>query len=79
METSKKDVLGGTVEALKDLAKIFLIMMERDKKIEIRKAVLALMPEFNPWKTFTRLSTGDKLGYLSSATLYQFLKYNQFP
>ena len=70
------NVIERTITALKDLAKIFLIMLERDRKVEIRKTVLAMMPDFNAWNTFKRLSLNDKMGYLSTPTLYQFLKYN---
>ena len=51
-------------------------MLERDRKIEIRKTVLAMMPDFNAWYSFKRLSLNDKMGYLSTPTLYQFLMYN---
>ena len=63
-----------TLQILKDLAAIFFIMAERDKKIEIRKQVLADMHEFNPWLFFKMFSLNDPLGYLSSSTLYAYLK-----
>lgn len=69
MEKTKK-----TIQALRDLATIFLMMIERDKKIEIRKNVLAEMPEFNAYLTFKRLSEEDELGYWTPEALLAYLK-----
>lgn len=55
---------------MKDIAAIFFVMAERDKKvsiqhlmklgqIEIRKQVLADMKGFNPWLLYRMLSTDD--------------------
>ena len=50
------------------------MMIERDKKIEIRKNVLAEMPEFNAYLTFKRLSKEDPLGYWTPEALLAYLK-----
>ena len=71
MEKTKK-----TLQALRDLATIFVMMIERDKKIEIRKKVLAEMPEFNAYLCFKRLSEHDPLGYWTPEAIHAFVKKN---
>ena len=61
---------------MKNFAKLLFVITERDKKIEIRKEVLAQMKAFDPWVLFRFLTQGDKLGYLSSSALTKFLKDN---
>lgn len=46
-----------TVHALKELSMIFLVIVDREKKIEIRKEVLISIKAFNPYQLFTRLSS----------------------
>ncbi len=53
---------------------IFLVMIEREKKIEIRKQVLISIKSFNPYDLFKRLSSQDDLGYISPKILCRYLK-----
>lgn len=73
-----------TIQALRELAMIFLVMIERDKKvrnkllikvlqIEIRKLVLSQMKDFSPFSLFTSLSKDDDCGYLSPRILSRYL------
>ena len=73
-----------TLKALRELAMIFLVMIERDKKvkpyrlrlliqIEIRKLVLAQIKGFSPFDLFKSLSKDDDLGYLSPKILARYL------
>jgi len=38
--------------------------------------VLANIAEFNPWNVFKKLSHKDKLGYITTQSLYDFLSSN---
>ena len=61
---------------MKSFAKLLFLVAERDKKIEIRKEVLAEMTQFNPWRYFKFLSATDRLGYISCTSLMHFLNSN---
>jgi len=65
-----------TLAALKSFAKMLFVIAERDKKIEIRKEVIAEMSQFNPWQCFKFLSASDRLGYISCTSLMHFLTAN---
>lgn len=62
-----------------NFSKLLFVIIERDKKIEIRKEVLAQIQKFNPWEMFKLLSECDPLGYISSRSLKVFLKENGIP
>jgi hypothetical protein len=53
---------------------IFLVIVDREKKIEIRKEVLIAIKAFNPYQLFTRLSSPDELGFISPKILCLYLK-----